>query len=149
LTYVFALLIEKQRGDKEKKKEKESRIRIVGVVRQELNMYRTFLDNELARFRLVDRNDPLQVEGYVNRFLRELSLLSRHYFNMSIELKAKVFDLDTLMILERVHQFIKESTPNPRGENFEGDINMNLGNIDDGLRAIRNMSNREGLGLIF
>jgi hypothetical protein len=60
-----------------------------------------------------------------------------------------VFDLDTLMILERVYQFIQESTPDVRGEHFEGNIRMLLTNIDDGLRAIRNMSNREGLGLIF
>ena len=91
-------------------------------------------------FRQVPSDSPLKKAEYRATFTNKFNDLSRQYINMSAEIKAKVFDTDTLVTLEKVYQDIRESTLlDLEWEKFEGSIKMMIGNVGDGLRSLQNM----------
>jgi hypothetical protein len=56
---------------------------------------------------------------------------------MSAEIKAKVFDADTLVTLEKVYQYVQEFTLlDIEWEKFDGSIRLMMHNVEDGLRSL-------------
>jgi hypothetical protein len=144
-TYLFAIMIENRREKSERKKEIEFRKRIASIVSQELETYSHYLDSQLIIFKNVPPNEK---KSYSIEFLRDFKTLSRHYINMTPEIKAKVFDIDTSKTLEKVYQFIQLLTPKmedilmsqeAQPKEFETQIEMLKHDISKGLESIRTM----------
>jgi hypothetical protein len=58
---------------------------------------------------------------------------------MSPEIKAKVFDIDTLTLLEKVYQYIQLFTPYVNTKDVEGNIKMLMHDVRKGSETIRNL----------
>jgi hypothetical protein len=117
-TFCFAYLIENIRGKNERKKEIQLRERIVIIVAQELTVYTNFLLSQLYKFQQLP-DDRIQKYDYETALKFQFYRLSRFYINMSAETKAKVFDESTLMILERVYQYMQQFDPNVEAKDFK------------------------------
>jgi hypothetical protein len=117
-TFRFAYLIENIRGKNERKKEIQLRERIVIIVAQELTVYTNFLLSQLYKFQQLP-DDRIQKYDYETALKFQFYRLSRFYINMSAETKAKVFDESTLMILERVYQYMQQFDPNVEAKDFK------------------------------
>jgi hypothetical protein len=117
-TFCFAYLIENIRGKDERKKEIQLRERIVIIVAQELTVYTNFLLSQLYKFQQLP-DDRIQKYDYETALKFQFYRLSRFYINMSAETKAKVFDESTLMILERVYQYMQQFDPNVEAKDFK------------------------------
>jgi hypothetical protein len=144
-TYLFALMIENRREKSAREKEIEFRKRIASIVSQELETYSAYLEQQLVIFKNVP---SIEKKSYSIDFLRDFKTLSRHYINMTPELKAKVFDIDTSKTLEKVYQFIQLLTPKIKEllssqeaqlRKFEFEIESLKHDIGIGLESIRNM----------
>jgi hypothetical protein len=143
VTYRFAIMIENRRERSEREKEIEFRKRIASIVSQELETYSAYLERQLAIFKNVPSNEK---KSYSIAFLRDFKTLSRHYINMTPELKAKVFDIDTSRTLEKVYQFMQLLTPKieelsqeAQPTKVEFEIEALQHDIGLGLESIRNM----------
>jgi hypothetical protein len=136
-TYFSAYLIENRRERIERRKQTELKKGIVTIVRQELERHHKFLDSHLVKSKFVPSDNAVKVVGYRDSFMRDFNDHSRQYINISAEVKARVFDSDTLLTLEKVYRDIQEF--NLSIENIEGSINLAIHNVKDGLRAINNM----------
>jgi hypothetical protein len=137
--YCFAILIENRRERSERRREIEFRKRIASIITQELQTYHNFLDNQLAIFQHVQSNDSRALLEYRASFFDHLNGLPRDYINMPAEIKAKVFDVNTLTTLGKVYQFIQEFNPNLQPGKFEGSINLLIHDIKKGLESIQKM----------
>jgi hypothetical protein len=138
-TYRFASMIENRREESERRKEIEFRKRLASIVSQELQTYHNFLNSQLVILQHVQSDDSRQVLEHRETFMNHLNGLSRDYINMPAEIKAKVFDIDTLTILGKVYQSIQLFTPNLEAKKFEFSINVLIHDIGLGLKSIQNM----------
>jgi hypothetical protein len=138
-TYRFANMIENRREESERKKEIEFKKRLASIVSQELQTYHKFLDSQLVILSHVQSDDSRQVLEHRETFMNHLNGLSRDYINMPAEIKAKVFEIDTLAILGKVYQSIELFTPNLDANKFELSINILIHDIRLGSESIRNM----------
>lgn len=142
-TYRFAIMIENRRERSEREKEIEFRKRIASIVSQELEAYSAYLEKQLVIFKNAPSNEK---KSYSITFLRDFNTLSRHYINMTPELKAKVFDIDTSRTLEKVYQFMQLLTPKiaelsqeAQPTKFEFEIEALKHDIGISLESIRKM----------
>jgi hypothetical protein len=143
--YRFAMKIEDRREESERRKEIEFRKRIASIVRQELETYSRYLESQLIIFENAPSNEK---KSYYIEFLRDFKTLSRQYIDMTPEIKAKVFDVDTSTTLQKVYQFIQLLTPKleeltlsqeAQPKEFETNIKMLKNDISIASESIRNM----------
>jgi gas vesicle protein len=141
--FLFAIKIENRREKSAREKEAEFRKRIASLVSQELEAYSAYLEKQLVIYKNAPSNEK---KSYSITFLRDFNTLSRHYINMTPELKAKVFDIDTSRTLEKVYQFmqlltakIAELSQQAQPTKFEFEIEALRHDIGLGLKSIRNM----------
>jgi hypothetical protein len=144
-TYRFAIMIENRREESERKKEIEFRKRVASIVSQELKTYSDYLEKQLIIFETVPSNEK---KSYSIDFLRDFKTLSRQYINMTPEIKAKVFDIDTSKTLEKVYLFIQLIAPKIEElllseeiqiEKFKTEIEILKHDISIASESIRNM----------
>ena len=145
--YLFALKLENKREGRERDREIEFKERVASIVSQELKTYSAFLEQQLVTFKTVPSNER---KSYGTGFLRDFKELSRDYITMNPELKAKVFDINTLTTLAKVYQSIQLLTPKkveellsqeaqPTKNKFEFEIEGLKNDIGIGLKSIENM----------
>jgi hypothetical protein len=141
LTYVSAFMIERRREKTQKKKDNELKKRVVLLIRNELDLYSRHLTIQCNA--LIDGVDK-------ETFLSNFATLAHHYDKMTPDTKAKVFDTNTLIDIDKayrevklfianidtvVHARISENDKARSKKSFEGMIKY----IDKAIESISNM----------
>lgn len=98
LTYLFTIRNENRREERARKKETEQKKIIASLIRHELDFYSRFIQTAIGTFEDRVKKDDL---------IANYKILPNHYIGMSPEVKAKVFDIYTIEIVERAYRHLQ------------------------------------------
>lgn len=140
MTYLFTIRIERRREEREERKEIERKKSVALLVQYELKIYSAHIETQL-RFIQKEPNVYGTNED-VAMFMDNFRTLPRHYINMTPEIKAGVFDVDTIQKVEKAYREIQLLIANLDAILTSEDFETRIKNLKDFIsKASESISN--------
>ena len=104
-TYLFTIRIENRREKIAKRKEAEQRKSIALLVQHELEIYSANIETQLGFIQ--KEPNVYGINEDINMFMNNFKTLPLYYISMTPEIKARVFDPDTLEKVDKAYREIQ------------------------------------------